>query len=71
MADDRLKAIRDLERAIRVWELLRDHAQRVSDEAEDSVKSILVVAHARAYIERCNESILASKARIIEIEREG
>lgn len=66
-----LRLIRDHERGIRVWELLRDYAQRVLDETEasserheDSVESSSTIAKARAYIDKCNASILASKALI-------
>jgi hypothetical protein len=70
-----LRAIHDLERAIRVWELLRDYAQRVLDQAttcsekhEASVESSPAVANVRACIDRCNTSNLAAKARINDLE---
>lgn len=66
-----LRLIRDHERGIRVWELLRDCAQRVLDETEasserheDSVESTSTVAKARAYIDECNAAILTAKALI-------
>jgi hypothetical protein len=71
-----VRAIHDLERAIRLWELLRDNAQRVLDKTrpssekhEDSVESGSTIAKARAYIDKCNASILVAKARIDELER--
>jgi len=72
----RVRIIHDLERAIRIWELLRDDAQRVVNETEvrsekrgDCVEASPTVAQARAYIDACNASILATKARIDELER--
>ena len=71
-----VRLIHDLERAIRLWELLRDNAQRVINESNanpenqgDSVETDPAVAKARAYIEKCNASILAAKTRIDELER--
>ncbi len=58
MIDERLRIIHDLERAIRVWELVRDDAQQTVNETE------------RALISTCNKSILVAKARIDELERE-
>ena len=72
----RVRVIRDLERAIRLWELLRDHEQRVANETKarsekhgDSVETSLTIAKARAYIDTCNASILATTARINELAR--
>jgi hypothetical protein len=68
--------IHDLERATRLWELLRDNAQRVIDESNahaenrgDSVETNAAVAKAHAYIDKCNASILVAKARIDELEQ--
>jgi len=73
----RVRVIHDLERAIRLWELLRDNAQRVitetkacSEKQGDSVEMNPAVAKARAYIDTYNASILATKARIDELARE-
>jgi hypothetical protein len=72
----RVRIIHDLDRAIRLWELLRDNAQRVVNEIKacsekqgDSVETNPTVAKARAYIDTCNASILAAKARIDELAR--
>jgi hypothetical protein len=59
MIEERLRIIHDLERAIRVWELVRDDALQTVKETT------------RALIATCNTSILAAKARIDELEREG
>ncbi len=71
-----IRAIHDLERAIRLWELLRDNAQLVVDEAracsekhENSVATNQAVAKAGACIATCNRSILEAKARIDELIR--
>jgi len=71
-----MRVIHDLERAIRLWELLRDNAQRVVNETNacsekqgDSVETTPTVAKARAYIDTCNAAILATKARIDELAR--
>ncbi len=68
--------IHDRERAIRLWELIRDDAQRVVSETKarsemqgDSVETNPTVAKARAYIDACNASIHATKARIEELAR--
>ncbi len=73
----RLRVIHDLERTIRLWELLRDDAQRVINETKacsekqgDSVEMNPAVAKARAYIDICDASILTTKARINELVRE-
>jgi hypothetical protein len=58
MIDKRLRIIRDLERAIRIWEVARNDARQTVNET------------ARAFITACNTSILAAKARIEELERE-
>jgi hypothetical protein len=58
MIEERLRIIHDLERAIRVWELVRGDAQQTANETS------------RAFIVTCNRSILAAKARIEELERE-
>jgi hypothetical protein len=70
----RVRVIHDLERAIRLWELLRDNAQRVVDETTvspeklgDAVETNPTVAKALAYIDTCNASILATKERIDEL----
>ncbi len=67
----RLGVIRDMERAIRVWELLRDNLQRVLDDANEgseigrnSAETDLNVARAQAYIDLCKGWILAAKVRI-------
>jgi hypothetical protein len=64
-----VRVIHDLERAIRLWELLRDNEQRVVNEAKacsekqgGSVETNLTVARARAFIDTCNASILATKS---------
>lgn len=69
-----VRVIHDLERAIRVWERLRDSAQQVVDEAKtssekqgDSVATNPAVAKARALIATCNTSILAANERIDEL----
>ena len=71
-----MRAIHDLERAIRLWELVRDSAQRVVNETTtcsekhgDSVETNPTVAKARAYIATCNTWILAAKRRIDELAR--
>ena len=71
-----VRVIHDLERAIRVWELLRDDAQQVVNETrdspetqEDSVATNSTIAKARAFIATCNTSIFVAKARIDELAR--
>jgi hypothetical protein len=71
-----IRVIHDLERAIRLWELLRDSAQLVVNEAKacsekhgNSVATNQTVAKARACIAVCNTSVLAAKARIDELAR--
>jgi hypothetical protein len=71
----RVRVIHDLERAIRVWELLRGNAQRIIDEKAcpekrgDSVETNPAVAKACAFIDTCNASILATKERIDKLAR--
>jgi hypothetical protein len=72
----RVRVIHDLERAIRLWELLRDKAQRVVEETKacpeklgDSVETNATVAKACAYVDTCNASILATKERIDKLAR--
>jgi hypothetical protein len=73
----RLRVIHDLERAIRLWELLRENAQRVVDEtiacSEKQEHSIVetnpTVTKARSHIDACNASILAAKERIDDLAR--
>jgi len=57
MVEERLQAIHDLERAIRIWKLVRNDAQQTLNET------------ARAFIATCDTSIRAGKARIEELER--
>ena len=70
-----IRAIHDLERAIRVWELVRDTAQQVEIETTaycerhgEGVETNPTVAKARADIARYNSAILGAKARIDEPE---
>jgi hypothetical protein len=65
-----------MERAIRLWELLRDNAQGVVNEAKacaekngDSAETDLMFTKARACIGTCNASILVARARIDELAR--
>jgi hypothetical protein len=79
MADElqrRLMVIHDLERAIRLWELLRDYAQGVVNETRagcgnhgGAAGAAPAVAHALAFIDSCNAWILAAKARIDGLAR--
>jgi hypothetical protein len=71
-----LRVIHDLEKAIRVWELVRDSVQRVVNETAacwemhgDCVKTNLTIARARAGIATYNRAILGAKTRIEEMER--
>ena len=71
-----IRAIHDLERAVHVWEMLRDTAQRAinettacSEKEGDSGENSPTVVKARAYIDACNASILATKTRIDELVR--
>ena len=72
----KLRAIHDLERAIRLWGLLRENAQRevnettaCSEQQEDSIASNLRVAKFQALSASCNTWILEAKARIDRLER--
>lgn len=69
-----VRVIHDLERAIRLWELLRDNAQGVLNEAkvrsgeqEDSAATNSAAAEALALIATCNTSILGARERIDEL----
>jgi hypothetical protein len=71
-----VRAIHDLERAIRLWGLLRENAQRVvnettacSEQQGDSIASNLRVAKFQALSATCNTWILDAKARIDRLER--
>jgi hypothetical protein len=71
-----VRAIHDLERATRLWELLRDNAQQVINESnadpenqDDSVETDPAVVKARGVIAACNTYIIAAKTRIDELER--
>ena len=71
----RLRAIRDLERAIRVWELVIEGTQQRVNEAtaccekqRGTVDTNPTVARARANIAAFNMAILGAKARIDELE---
>jgi hypothetical protein len=63
-----VRAIHDLERAIRLWEMLRDDAQRLANEQGDSIEPNLRTIEARANIARCNSSIRALAKKIDELE---
>jgi hypothetical protein len=74
----KLRVIHDLERAIRVWEMVRDSTQEVVNETAaccemqgDCVETNLTVAKARADIATYNTAILGARARIEELEREN
>jgi hypothetical protein len=74
MAEEPIKAIHDLERVIRVWELVRDCEQQTIDKATrrrwrrgQSGEASPEIANARSQIAACNASILAVKARINEL----
>jgi hypothetical protein len=71
-----VRAIHDLERAIRLWELVRDSAQQIVNETMaryekqgNSIETNQRVVRARAYIASCDTSILMAKARIDELAR--
>jgi hypothetical protein len=71
-----VRLIHDLERATRLWELLRDNAQQVINESNanpenqgDSVETDLPVVKARGFVAPCNTYIIAAKIRIDELER--
>lgn len=66
-----IRAIHDLERAIRHWELLRDHAQRLVNETRaysenqgDSFESTLRVAKFQTHIANFDAWILEARERI-------
>jgi hypothetical protein len=70
-----VRTIHDLERAIRVWELVRDTAQQVEIETTaycerhgEGVETNPTVAKARVHIARYNLAILRAKERIDELE---
>jgi hypothetical protein len=79
MTEELIKTIRvihDLERAIRVWELVRDSAQQVVNETTryyenqgGSGETNSTVAKAHVAIAIYNTAILRAKARIDELER--
>lgn len=71
-----VSAIHDLERAIHLWELLRNHAQRVvnettacSEKQGDSVENNLRVAKFQAFIATYTKWILEAKERIDRLAR--
>jgi hypothetical protein len=71
-----VRAIHDLERATRLWELVRDDAQQVIDGSNtnpenqrDSVESDPAIVKARGVIAACNTYIIAAKTQIDELER--
>ena len=71
-----IRVIHDLERAIRVWELVRDSTQQVVNETTacyekqgSSVETNPTVAKARVDIATYNTAILGAKARIDDLER--
>jgi mevalonate pyrophosphate decarboxylase len=71
-----LRAIRDLERVIRVWELVRDRTQQLvnlttaCDEKQRAVETNPGVAKSRAKIAAYNRAIIRARARINELENE-
>jgi hypothetical protein len=71
-----IRVIHDLERAVRVWELVRDSTQQVVNETTacyetqgSSIETNPTVAKARVDIATYNTSILGAKARIDDLER--
>lgn len=70
-----LRAIHDLERAIRVWELVRDIMQQVLNETtacwdkQRCIETSKTIAKAGADIAAYNAAILGAKKRIGELER--
>lgn len=73
-----LRAIHDLERAIRVWEMVLEGTQLIVNEKivcyekrEGAVDTSPTLARARANIAAYNKAILGAKARIEELEREN
>jgi|HubBroStandDraft_5_1064220.scaffolds.fasta_scaffold217518_1 hypothetical protein len=72
----KLRAIRDLERAIRVWELVAERTQQIVNEKTachekqgGAVDINPTVDRARANIAAYNRAILGAKARIDKLER--
>ncbi len=72
-----VRVIHDLERATRLWELLRDNAQQVINESNanpenqgDSVETDPAVVKARGVIAACNTYIIAARKQIDELEQE-
>ena len=72
-----MRAIHDLERAIRHWELLRDNAQRLVNETRaysenqgESFESTLRVAKFQKYMANCDTWILEARARIDRLVKE-
>jgi hypothetical protein len=77
MTGERLRAIHDLERAIRVWEQGRDIVRKelnekieCCEEPDEYIGSHPTVVKARSYIAASTRLILAAEARIEELERE-
>jgi hypothetical protein len=71
-----VRAIHDLERATRLWELVRDNAQQVINDSNadpenqsDSLETQAAVVKARGVIAVCNGYIIAAKTQIDELER--
>ena len=72
----KLRAIRDLERAIRVWELVTEGTQQIVNETtacyekqEGVVDTNPTIDRARANIAAYNRAILGAKVRIDKLER--
>ena len=72
----KLRAIRDLERAIRVWELVTEGTQQIVNEMTACyekqggvVDTNPIIDRARANIAAYNRAILGAKVRIDELER--
>jgi hypothetical protein len=72
----KLRAIRDLERVIRVWEQVIEGTQQIVNETiaccekqGGAVDTTPTVARARANIAAYKTAILGAKARIGELER--
>jgi hypothetical protein len=73
-----VRVIHDLERAIRIWELVRDRTQQVviettayNEKQGEAVESNLTVAKARADIARYDWLILRATQRISKLESEN
>jgi hypothetical protein len=68
-----LRIIHDLERAIRVWERVRDRAQQVVnahyEKQGGSIDTSPANARTSAFIATSNAAIVAAKARIDELEK--